>query len=399
MIHRLIFLAVFSLLLITPGVATVIKIAGGGEEARSELERRRLVTVERALTEISEGRSDWLASLPRIGEALKDQLAWRPDVTRIVNRFLVGIGHSTGDQVVIGADNYWFQTGAPEFRRAACAAPQGLNMQRSRQMLEHYEAFAARAAEKGVKTYLLIIPLKPSVHSSKLPQPMRERCAGRPTPMQEILTEAGEVPGLAYDLDWFRSRGHGGVYDPRSFHWHRAGAQDYFHHVVTEGVMKGERRPASRGPEFAYTETVDTASDLGVAPLEYDVMARRLREKPESRTTGRDFRPELWTDILKGRREGTLLITQGGAQPGTGVLVGDSFSAKILSYFSRHFETSYRFHTSFMRLQPGVLDKIIDRTEPDYLVFVLTEAKWALVEHDDTLTGFERMFLRGDEGG
>jgi hypothetical protein len=76
-----------------------------------------------------------------------------------------------------------------------------------------------------------------------------------------------------------------------------------------------------------------------------------------------------------------------------GVIVGDSFTAAIWPYFSRHFETAYRFQTASMKLHPGVLDEIVDALKPDYILIVLTETKWLITDHSTKVGGFERMLL------
>ncbi|MCI4645865.1 MAG: hypothetical protein MRY64_13880 [Hyphomonadaceae bacterium] len=400
-ISGLLFLFVFAAAIAGPGIVTVMKITTGGEENRSDTERRRLATVSALSRDISRGEVDLINAGPAFGEAFKDQLAYRGDVTRQVNSVLINtFAHSTHDEIKIGRGNFWFQLATPSFHRLACAAPSGPDVQRSVEMLRSYKAFEERAATLGVKTYLVIVPMTTSIYADHLPQPMRERCDTDQTTLQRALAQAGDVGRVAYDLEWFRRFEPGEIYDPRAFHWHRPGAINYLTYLVEDGLLKGDRRLALLGPARERPEEIDNASDLGVAPLDIIVMDNALREPPERTLTGLDLPPQRQEDFQDIFRNDaalrTLLMTEGGQQSGTGVLVGDSFTSKFWPYYSRHFETAYRFHASFLRLQHGMLDRIVEETEPDYLVILLTEPKWTFAADARDQTAFERILLEAE---
>ena len=392
----ILFVMLFAAMLAVPAAVTMYRIAGGAERSRSDVERRSLETVSTYMADLSAGRVPMRDAGSRFGEAYKDQLAFRVPVTRFVNRLFIGLfRHSPNETVKIGRDNFWFQTGAPSFRFMACAAPEDVNRARAVAMLDSYKTFEARAAAKGVKTYLLVVPLTQMIYPENLPTPLRQHCEGRSV-MRDLLDEAGEGGRIAYDLDWFRAQAPGDVFDPRAFHWHGAGAQKYLAYLIEDGILKGERRQPRLGRERVRTDDVDNAADMGVAPLHSKAPYRALRERAQTALTGAELSPEeaaAFADIVRKGRERTLKITRGGPQPGVGVLVGDSFSAKFWLSYAHHFETAYRFHTSFLDLREGVLDRIIETTDPDYLVVLLIEPKWTILDHSGEITSYERMFL------
>ena len=374
-------LIIFFALLLTPGVLTLKKVMSGEEAVKNGVERRNLATVDKYLKSLKHDKMDTLSSLPELGEALKDQLVFRPEVTKAVNSRLIALGHSPSDKIVIGQKNYWFQTGAPDYRRIPCIRSNDVNLPAMKNMLESYRDFESRAAEKGVKVYAIIIPFTSSIYPENLPEPLRSKCADKEPPLQTLLENA-DYGNVFYDIDWFRQQEEGFVYDPRSFHWSKPGAQRYWEYFVNER-LKDELPHVSFGDTRMIDAKIDNASDLGVAPLFEKQQSRALRHKPDVSTDWRErFGEDTLNDIIRPGGQRMVKITEGGKFDKTGILFGDSFTAMPWPYFSRHFENAYRFQSSFLKLNEGVMDKFLDEVETDYLFIMWTEAKWVVIEDD-----------------
>lgn len=396
-ISDIVLIGVVLTLLTAPGVLTVHRIVTGEEDRVSEEERRRLATVTGWSRRLSDGRLGVNEAGPALADAFKDQLVFRRTLTRPYNLALLHLGHSTADRISVGPNQYWFQTEAPTFRRVACATPDGIEMERSRQMLREYAEFAERAEARGVRVLAILVPLKATLYPEHLPEPMRSRCMGAPG-LQEAVAEVqagAERPFIAYDVDWFRAQGEGFMYDPREFHWSRAGAQRYWRYLVTEGALAGEITPPPLGRSVFTDDLIDNAYDLGVAPLTVNRERFALEISPDE--SGRaefileDEVFQRFVPIFRNGDTDRLLMARGGPRDGTGVLVGDSFTANVWPFFRLYFDTTYRFMTNDLLRQPGDLDAIIEATDPDYLIFLLTDSKWFYLAEDEGPSTFEQM--------
>jgi hypothetical protein len=382
-----VFLLFVGLVLSVPLIGTAYRVVSGTEVSISKAERRHLATISAMVRDVPLTHFRDFAT--RLGEAFKDQLYLRQEITAAVNRTLIfGFGHSPTDAVHLGSNGYWFQADA-----ISCAADGGVNMARAAAMIDSFKQFRTRASEAGTKAYAIAVPLSATLFPENLKEPFKSRCLTSDS--SNVLTNlASGTEGFAYDLDWFSAQPEKTIYSPKSFHWGRGGASRYLNHLLTDGMLAGQRRVVALGKERIRVRNIDNASDLGVAPLASPQVDFSLAEPPKRSFNGRELSPEL-ADRLGNivKRLEALLVSEGGQQPGVGVLVGDSFTAAIWPYFSRHFETAYRFQTASMKLRPGVLDEIVEALKPDYMLIVLTETKWLITDPSTKASGFERMLL------
>jgi hypothetical protein len=387
---RLISISLFFLLLAIPGLLTVLKIASGHEEVRNGFERRDLVTTKAVIASFKAGELAAVKVMPQMGAAFKDQLVFRPQITALVNRRLVSLKQSTSKKISIGKDSFWFQTAAPKFSYIPCAAPAGINIDATKAMLKQYTEFEKRAQDRGVKAYAIIVPLSSTVYSEFLPEPLRSSCRGYEPILDKLLRDEN-YGRILYDLDWFKAQKRGFIYDPRSFHWSREGAQSYFEYLVST-KLSDELPVVPFGAHRNRTDDLDNASDLGVAPISHTQSTRTLTIFPKKVAKWNEVRGEDdLGGLIRPNTQQMIHVTQGTPFQGTSILFGDSFTAMVWPYFSSHFETAYRFQSSFLNLDVGALDNLLDQVETDYIFILWIESKFIVLGNKTTAAN--RVFL------
>ena len=390
---RLVFVCAFVVLLAVPGMLTFHRVAAGDEAARSSVENRRYARFSQIPNRLR-NNPDFIHGLPSwVETAFSDQMPIRHDVTRIVNSTLVyGFGRATGAGVSIHR-GHWFLTETPSFTHMACAAPAGINEAYANLLLEAYSGFNTRMAARGVDVYLILPPTQATINPSRLPPYLRDRCEDQPPPatrLVERLRDAGAR--VAYDVDWFRETGAEHLFEPRSYHWHFGGGMRYSEYLLAEGMLSElgiEPMPVAREGEPNFTHRIDLANRMGVGWTQYRFFRPPFGERFRGTSNGVQWRDETGDDYARFVNNGSLeqaLFTQG--RPGTGraLIIGDSFSRQANFYLARHFEEALVLRTNFMgqALAPGSMEALVEMYQPDHILFIFVETKFAPVDPQDS---------------
>lgn len=406
-ILQLIFVALFLVTCTLPGLQVAYRVVTAQEERQSSEENRRLRRFEQIPARMR-GAEDYLPRLPTyMQRAFDDQMAIRVPLTGLVNSALVyGFGRETGEGVSIGDDGYWFQTEPPTFAHLACAAPAGVNERFRETLVEVFSGFSDRMEERGIETFLAIIPKKSTINPSLLPGYLEDRCIDSPAPASFVFERLGERGvNVAYDVDWFQQVGIDPLFERRSYHWHHGGGMQYGEFLFNEGFLSSLGQsaiPVRSDRSVIDTDRIDLASRMGVGETPYSYVRPAYGEDLSAITDGVELLENDnidYSGFMNNQRSlRNLRITQGREGAGRALILGDSFSRQINLYLARHFEEALVTRTNFMgrQLRPGQMDALVDQFQPDYVILVFIETKFAPVDPDDGLNIISS-FLPADE--
>lgn len=386
-------LAVFALLIV-PGAMTAWTISKSGEQTRSDSERRNLATLSGTLDQVQAGDLTAAEIGPAFGDAFKDQLAWRTAVTQFVNGILVNrFARSTNESVVVAPGGFWFQSGGRDLDMIPCALDAELRPEQSLELLREISAFRDRHAASGIPVYLMLVPTTDTIWPERLPPALRTKCLQGGNPVQATLSAyEGDLDHVLYDVDWFRNYDSPNLYEGRNFHWFRPGSAAYQNHVYTRPPIASQIEAQPLGAAATTTEEIDMAADLGVGALRAEIPMRRYPSNPSYMSLPRrddETKAEL-LPLMRPNGGGSVLFSQDGPGEQFGLLLGDSFTGQAWTYFSRNFNESARFNLTRVRNERGILDRIVEATEPDFILIVFADEKLAIAETSPS--AFSAMF-------
>lgn len=393
-LSNLIFATLVLGVLTVPGAMTLYSIYKNGESAVSESERRNLETFGGALKRLNAGDLKAAEIGPTFGDAFKDQLAWRIDVTQIVNRILVtGFAHSTSDNVVVGPGGYWFQSGGRDFDMIPCALDSERLDAESLELFETISSFRERQLRAGVAVFLVLVPTADSVWPENLPEPLRSKCLRGGNPSQANLEAfKGNKDFIFYDLEWFKSYEKPNLFEGRNFHWFRPGATAYQNFIFSKPPISETMDVLPLGDIGQTREEIDLASDLGLGNIEAEIEFTRYIGNPTYLSLPRDdeaLKAKL-LPLMRGNRGGSVLVGRDGPGEQMGLLLGDSFTGQSWTYFSRNFNRSMRFNLNAVKNEVGVVDEIVEATGADFILIVFADDKFAVTQ--TSRSAYLRMF-------
>jgi hypothetical protein len=376
--------------MIIPGIATVAKVASGGEQRRSMLELRRLSTFQQLGARIASGRFDWSTLPGALDSSFEDQLAGRVAITQSVNSTLaLGLSHSTADEITIGQDGFWFRTG-DSYDMLACASPSGIDENAASALEAAYLGLDQRMAAQGIQLYMLIVPNKAAVYPEELPPHVASRCVERPY-FAETMAQRLRADGvrIAFDLDWFRTYPAERLWDRRNYHWTTGGGMAFMSYQFSDGLLSDlDIEPATiNWLTRRRSERIDIANRLGVFPMTYDYpypgipeAIRGVRNGVEARRVEGDYSAHVNASALS-----QLRFFEGRPDGLRAMLIGDSFSKRPDEYFARHFSETLVVQTNSMgsALEPGRFDAIIEQYHPDIVLFMFEQAKFEPINGSD----------------
>ena len=389
---RLLLIAAFATALAVPGAGTLLRVAAGGESARSALEMRRLSTFEQIGRLIVSGRIDWTALPDALDRAFADQLFGRVAITRHLNAALVyGFGHSTAEELDIGPEGHWFRTGAPLYDLLSCAAPTGIDHAASDRFIDAYSSLAVRLRAEGIESFLLIIPNKAAVYPQALPARLARYCTERPYHAEQVAERlrAAGAPA-AFDLDWFQARDPALLWHHRNYHWSIAGARSFLHDQFRSGLLSdlGIGPSPINWLDRPRSEIVDLSNRMGVPQDRYEYPLPGLPERigrPTDAETERARIGDYSRHFNPAALDRVRLFTSDRTS-GRGLLIGDSFAKRLDDYAARHFAETMTVETGAMSttLERGRFEALIRQYRPDYVIFVFEQAKF------EPVTGSQR---------
>jgi hypothetical protein len=258
--------------------------------------------------------------------------------------------------------------------------------------------------QRGIQTFLAIIPKKSTIDPSLLPGYLRERCIDSPDPASYAFERlSAQNVNVAYDVEWFRDTGIDTLFERRSYHWHVGGGMRYGEFLFNDGILSTlgqtgiivDPNDSIEQPDF-----IDLAYRMGVGETEFTYMRPRYAESLTSVIDGQELRDAYGIDYSAFINRGALRrlrVTQGRESTGRALIFGDSFSSQISLYLARHFEESLVTRTNFMgrNLFAGQIDGLVDQFEPDYIILVMVESKFAPVDPEDGLNNIEAFLPAG----